>query len=108
MFSKLQKEVWMTAHDKGWHTIERSFPEYIVLMHSELSEALEEYRSNHGTNEIYYSEGGKPEGIPIEIADVLIRIFECAHEFGIDLDEAWRIKTEFNKTRPFRHGGKAL
>jgi len=107
MFKEVQEQVWKTAHDKGWHEIDRTFAEYIVLMHSELSEALEEYRANHEPDEVYFKDG-KPEGIPIELADVLIRVLECAEEFGIDLDEAMRIKMEFNETRPIRHGGKKL
>lgn len=53
-----------------------------------------------------YGYKAKPEGIPIEIADAVIRILdECANR-GIDIDEAIRIKMEFNRTRPYRHGNK--
>jgi hypothetical protein len=50
----------------------------------------------------------KPEGIPIELADCIIRIFDYCGKEGINIEEAIRIKHEYNKTRPYRHGGKAI
>ncbi len=85
----------------------RTFLELIALVHSELSEAIEEWRNGHGPTEIYYNDyNKKPEGIPIELADVLIRIGDMAGHFGIDLSTAVMIKMAYNKTRPVRHGGK--
>jgi len=121
--NELIKESYETAKEKGWHDQERSFGEIISLIHSELSEAFEEYRK-HGNKKghmtcIYYSGKGyvseqptetckKPEGIPIELTDVLIRIFDFCGKHNIDLEEALEIKMEFNKTRPYRHGGKVV
>ena len=50
----------------------------------------------------------KPIGVPSEIADLVIRIFDFAGEHGIDLERAVTEKMAYNKTRPFRHGNKAL
>lgn len=121
MLNKLCKEAHENAVDHGWWEEEKSFGELIALCHSELSEALEEYRKGEFLNIIYYSdeqgseygsddpfEHLKPKGIPTELADVLIRIFDMCGHYGIDLDEAVRIKMEYNKTRPYRHGGKKL
>jgi len=50
----------------------------------------------------------KPEGIPTELADIVIRVMDyCGHE-GIDLEKAILEKHEYNKTRPFKHGGKKI
>lgn len=101
----MMKEAHDTAVSKGWWEEERPFAEQIALQHSELSEALEEWRNGHEPTETYY-EGTKPCGIPIEFADVLIRIFDTCQHYGIDLEKALWAKMAYNLTRPHKHGGK--
>lgn len=195
------------AKSKGWWDKDRSFAALTLLMQSEISEALEDYRAGKKLDETWYEHKlpnnpaepgasalfraldipdprafidaspvgpdgtlGKFCGIPSEIADVVIRIcdfagrydiplknltplqpsedfevalakatFEISKAFdilhtlttskslvaislslaiahlvhmckaqGIDLAKAIEIKTAFNRTRPIRHGGKAL
>jgi NTP pyrophosphatase (non-canonical NTP hydrolase) len=50
----------------------------------------------------------KPEGIPSELADIVIRVFDMCGRYGIDLEAAIKEKMEYNTTRPHRHGGKKL
>lgn len=101
---EIQLDVGGWAHRKGWDFDAKATPEKIALMHSELSEALEEYRAGHAPKHIYYSDTGKPEGIPIELADTVIRIMHYCDNFKINLEEAIEIKMAYNETRPFRHG----
>lgn len=100
-------EVFAWAVSKGWHAPANSFGEEICMVHAELSEAVEEFRVGRPPSEIYYKDG-KPEGVPIELADVIIQLLDMAGHHGIDLDEAIQIKREYNMTRSHRHGGKAL
>jgi len=44
----------------------------------------------------------------IELADVVIRVMDIFGAMGWDLEQAIELKHSFNKTRAFRHGGKAL
>lgn len=89
---------------------QRSFGEECALFHSEISEALEEYRAGHPLGAIYYSGKGveKPEGVPIELADVIIRIAAFCGNCEISLADAIARKCRYNMTRPPRHGGKII
>jgi hypothetical protein len=110
------------------------FSDKLFLVVSELVEALEEFRNNKPINEIYFQFSGvdiesgrgytehhndftkfnkdpanhKPEGVPIEIADAVIRILDFVEANGINLELALLLKMKYNETRPFRHGGKLV
>ena len=108
---ELIKDIHENAKAHGWHDYVRTFGDIIALCHSELSEALEEYRKGYNVFDIYYNSNDnyeKPEGVPVELADVIIRIFDYCAEAGIDIEHAIRLKHEYNKTRPYRHGGKVI
>lgn len=104
---KLVEDAHENARQHGWHDNRRSFGELIALCHSELSEALEDHRDGREPDETYH-EGSKPCGIPSELADVVIRIADMCGMYGIDLEAAIAEKMEYNKTRPFKHGGKVI
>ena len=104
--NEVAKQIHENAVDHGWWDEERGFPEVLALIHSEVSEALEEYRNGRGATEIYFGDNGKPEGIPTELADVIIRVLDYCAYAGIDIENVLEVKHEYNKSRPYRHGGK--
>jgi hypothetical protein len=101
---KLAKEIHENAVTHGWWDDERNLLEIVALCHSELSEAIEEYRA--GRDMIYPGVGGKPEGIAVEMADCLIRILDWFGHEGLDVDGIVREKMLYNKGRPYKHGKK--
>jgi NTP pyrophosphatase (non-canonical NTP hydrolase) len=107
------------AVSKGWwprssSTAPTNIPEKLALIHSEVSEALEAYRDGDmvtrlqvtGFNQDSETPVMKPVGFPIELADVVIRVADLCGHLGIDLEDAIRVKHEYNRTRAYRHGGK--
>ena len=124
MLNELAKEIHENAKAHGWWDDNRTFPEIVALDHSELSEALEEYRNarpmvycenpdcrilqNRGTTEDtccnvcgFMAGKAKPEGIATEMADCIIRILDWAVAEGIDMDAIILAKMDYNKTRPY-------
>lgn len=100
------KQVHANNVEKGWweEGVEtRNKYEMIALVHTELSEAVEELRKGKPA---YYEENGKPEGWGIELADAVIRIFDILEANRVDADYLLYIKHKYNQTRPYRHGGK--
>lgn len=123
--NELTKDIHENALAHGWWDEPRSFGEFIALCHSELSEALEEDRK--GAPMVYCEEydedycgygncleyretctcnGGKPEGIAVEMADCMIRILDWAGRMGVDMEAIILAKHKYNKTRPYKHGKK--
>lgn len=82
-----------------------TLPEKLALIHSEVSEALEEYREK-GENclRIEFDTKGKPVGLWSELADVVIRVGDLCGMLHIDLNHAIIQKMIYNKGRPFKHG----
>jgi NTP pyrophosphatase (non-canonical NTP hydrolase) len=79
----------------------------MALIHSEVTEALEEYRNGHPLDETRI-ENGKPEGFGVELADVIIRVCDIAQKAGVNLGALVNLKMRYNRTRPTRHGGKKI
>jgi NTP pyrophosphatase (non-canonical NTP hydrolase) len=102
---ELVDAAYETADNKGWHDPPPTVAEFIALTHSELSEALEEARDSRALTEVYRTaESPKPEGVPIELADAIIRICDFCGLHKIDLEAAIEAKMEYNRSRPRRHG----
>ena len=78
--------------------------EMIALMHSELSEALEALR--HSDPQDQHCPDHK--NLAIELADCVIRIMHFDARFHCAVAQALLAKVEFNRTREFKHGGKAF
>lgn len=129
----IAKKIQVWAKTKGWDSTVKNtsdFGDKIALMHSELSEALEEFRKGEGIARVYFRAASseeheiveythedqtlfqedpkfhKPEGVPIELADTIIRILHFCADNDIDIERAVEIKMKYNETRSFRHGGK--
>lgn len=50
----------------------------------------------------------KPEGVPSELADIVIRALDAADAWGIDLERVIEEKLRYNESRGHRHGGKQV
>lgn len=90
---------------KGWFDESRSVGEEIALLHSEVSEMLEQYREIGLKPRTV---DGKPDDFASEVADVYIRLLDTCYRHGINLDVEFERKIAYNWTRDYKHGGKKL
>lgn len=80
------------AKEKGFWDQERNIGEALMLVVTELAEAMEGYRIKDNAN---FKE---------EIADAFIRLFDLCGGLGIDIEEEIARKSMKNKGRPYKHG----
>lgn len=112
---EIQQAVGETNGANGFNKFDSVPEEYqadyiakkLLLAVGEISyEAFEEIRSGKHHTERYYSDGGKPEGFPAEIADAIIRLLGVAYELDIDMQEVMDEKMGYNVGRDYLHGRK--
>ncbi len=80
------------AKEKGFWEKERNVGEALMLVVTELAEAMEGYRHQDQAN---FKE---------ELADTFIRLFDLCGGMGIDIEAEIAKKAEKNKARPYKHG----
>lgn len=116
---------------RGFDVSKENVGQTLMLVVSELSEALEADRKNRRQMlrafESYLDYAKRPisdfevknencdwiknifettvkDTFEDEIADALIRLFDLCGGFGIDIEKHIELKLRYNATRPFKHG----
>ena len=87
------KAGWFLDPQTG-ESIERNVGEMLALIHSEVSEALEGYRRS-----LHDKHLPARLSIEVELADVIIRVFDLAGYLKLDLGGAFVEKLDYNQIR---------
>lgn len=122
VINNLAKYCYNVVKSKGFHDVSMwdaydkvdLLPSYLMNIHSEISELWEAYRNNSLFNPCNKAKKMKKMGLMSltclaeELADIIIRCLDVAHEFEIDIGTAIIHKMKYNETRPYKHGGKRV
>ncbi len=80
------------AKEKGFWDKERNIGEALMLIVTEVAEAMEAHRKQDEAN---FKE---------ELADTFIRLFDLCGGLNIDIEKEINQKVLINKERPYKHG----
>ena len=83
------------AKDAGWHDKPREIGTCLMLIVSEIAEAMEGDRKNLMDDKLPHR-----KMLEVELADAVIRIFDLAGREGLDLGGALVEKLQYNQIRP--------
>lgn len=126
--NELCKEIYNENLEKGFDVAKDNIGQVLMLIVSEVSEALEADRKSHKAlsfeelyryYELYKKDGGGEEwsfktafedciknSFEDEIADAIIRLFDLCGALNIDIEKHIRLKRKYNKLRPHKHDKK--
>lgn len=102
--------------EKGFNNPNYNVGELLMLVTSELGEALESHRKGKFSDwELFLNDASKigdvesfklhiKDTFEDEIADAVLRLLDLSARLNIDLEKHINAKVEFNKTRPYLHG----
>lgn len=116
----LSKEIYEGNKRRGFDTAKENIGQSLMLVVSELAEALEADRKDRRARTEPFETDMKaaPNGFEInfgawvkdtfedEIADAIIRLFDLCGALDIDIERHIELKLKYNETREFRHGKK--
>ena len=118
--NEISKQFHERAKQKGFWDEKREIGTLLMLVVSELSEALEADRKNsHAKMEYFDIDNEKfsdmisfesnfktciKDTFEDEIADTFIRLFDLVGFLEIDIDKHIELKMKFNATREHKHG----
>ena len=127
---KISKEIHANAVNKGFWPKDQNIGEKLMLIVSELSEAMEAHRNDNFCKDIskvgealtsaysypdkeliqkdfiHIFEAKVKDKFEDELADTAIRLFDLAEAMNIDLSKHIWLKMSYNKTREYLHGKK--
>ena len=98
--NQLCLQVFLDNRRKGFWEKD-DIPTKLALIHGEVSEALEAARLPTPQQDKHLS---AYSNFAVELADIVIRVFDLAGRFGIPLGEIIYAKVEFNRSREPKHG----
>jgi len=112
------REIHENAVNKGFWPANQNIGEKLMLIVSELGEAMEAHRKGkfaYGkfdpidvSDEVFIKEFefDIKDTFEDELADTTIRLFDLAYAMGIDIEKHIQLKNRYNKTREYLHGKK--
>lgn len=108
--AEIQARCVRIEKEKGFADQKRAPSQVLMLCVTELAEAMEEVRLGREPYEEYETEDKrgllKPEGIPAELGDCIIRILAYMGSLGVDMTSVINKKLDYNETREHMHGVK--
>jgi NTP pyrophosphatase (non-canonical NTP hydrolase) len=114
--NKIAKNIYEGNMKRGFWDEERNVGETLMLVVTELAEALEAHRSGklctHGDKVAYFESDDLVQGFKSnikdtfedEVADAVIRLLDMCGGFGIDIEFHVQTKLMYNASRPYKHG----